>query len=327
MKQIWMFPGQGSQTPGMARHLLNRYPEARRLLEEASGIVGNDLYKLCIRGPLQELIQPEVAEPIIAATQIAYAMVLMQAGFAPRKVAGYSAGEIAACFAAGVISASDAVNIAAIRGRILQKYVDEDSCMVSIMRVDREVIERQLEVFQDIEIAAINADDHFTLVGNRLDTQEFCRAIRSYDPQVTYVDVAGRWHSRRLATAAAEILEAVRDVPFRTPVCSIYCSATGARATSAEELKRNLAQQVALPVRWQSILQSWWDDGDCDVLEIGTGKTLLGMLRRNWKNYAAYCVDSVEATLGSSLSLEKILALELSEVINKKMKRQSDERP
>src|SRR5215472_8135932 len=124
MKQAWLFPGQGSQYPGMGRWLWETDPVAKEILEAAACHSAIPLRSLMMRGSRIELMRPEVMEPAIIAVQTSYVMTLRRHRILPDVVAGYSLGEIGAMFAAGVFSLEDALRIAVLRGRILQVTAD-----------------------------------------------------------------------------------------------------------------------------------------------------------------------------------------------------------
>lgn len=308
----WMFPGQGSQFPGMGRHLMQEFPITRQIMAEAEELSGVHLDAIRLRGPMDAMTRVAVLEPLITATSIGYAQTLLDAGLSPDFVAGYSAGEVTAMYVAGVLTRHDALQVAAIRGRVLSGHTDASVRMVAVSRVERSVVEKiiysQNEVNGWVEVAGWNAPDHVTLVGPD-------RAVRSAESELvaaggetTNVAVSGMWHSSRLMTAAEELHAALLQVPFAAPQIPILTSATGAIETAPAELRRHLADQVALPVQWQSVIGHLRANGVTQFTEVGTGRTLMGLLRRNWPEASQYSVTSVEGRAGNIKPLKRILS-------------------
>ncbi len=313
MNQAWMFPGQGSQYPGMGRRLFTEFQLARETLAEASELCGLDLDALRERGPANELMRPAVAEPLIAATQIAYAQCLQLAGIRPAMVGGYSAGEVAAFYAAGVLSRRDALRAAVVRGTVLEGFVDSATRMVNVSRIANHLTEDVIEELQsnsvsDIEIAAWNAPDSMTLVGSSTSIRNLSIELQAQGGIVSDVSVAGPWHTRRLAAASRQIRKQFAELTFQRPDCLLFLSATGSQETEPYRLTSGLAAQVAMPVLWQHVVEHFWLSGTRDVLELGPGRVLLGMLRRNWIDFSSYSVECVESAAGSIAPFKRLLA-------------------
>ena len=312
MKTAWMFPGQGSQFPGMAKELFENFSCGPEILGEAESLAGFPLDSIRISGPTEALKRPDIAEPLIASVSIAYAQTLADAGFRADFVAGYSAGEVAALFAAGALTRTDALKVAVIRGRVLNHYRDPNVRMVAVSRVPTEIVETCISGFrcetEIVEVAGWNAPDHATIVGTDVAVRWAETVLVGKGAESSEIPVDGMWHSSTLRSAAAELRAELASIPFTAPKIPISTSVCGFTRHSPEELRNDLADQIAAPVRWRPILTHWQSVGVTNVIEVGAGRTLLGLLRRNWTDATAYSVTSVEGRSGNIRPLKRILA-------------------
>lgn len=302
----WMFPGQGLQKPGLGRQLFADFEIAQETLELASEICDHDLAKLRVQGPQARLNEPQIAEPLIAATECAYVQILQNAGIYPTVVAGYSAGEVAAYFSAGVLSLKDALLAATIRGRVLQRFQEEDTRMIAVQKVKRNIVEQCIASRADVCVAGYNAEEHTTLVGEKHLIGQVIRELRTYRSEIADVEISGPWHTPRVQSAVSQIEQALADIEFMKPQCQVYNSATGCAETEPSRLAHNLAKQVAVPVQWQSIVQHWWRRNVRQVWEIGAGQVLT-MLRRNWTDFRSYEALCLESSSGRAVALIRLL--------------------
>lgn len=303
-----MFPGQGSQSTGMGRLLLAEFPQAREILEEASQRCGFDLEYIRAKGPASELARPEVAEPLLAATQMGYASVLMQAGISPDVIAGYSAGEVAAYYSAGVLSQGDALEAAVIRGRVLSQFTSSETRMIAVAGLPWSTLLRVVnQELESIEIAGRNAPDHYTLVGTHISITACATQLRSLGGTISDIHVSGPWHSRSLQMAASEIESQFASLQFSTPKIELFSSRSGKPEVDPLRLFEHLAQQVSQTIQWENIVTQWQSLGVQQYTEVGAGRVLMGILRRNLTNYDEYRVECVESASGSIAVLKRLL--------------------
>ena len=175
----WMFPGQGGQFVGMSRALFSKYPHAREIGEEAEAVTGLPLLRLARQGPAVELARPEVLEPLLAATSIAYVDILHGAGIRPSVVAGFSAGEVGALYAAGVLTRVDALRVACWRGELLRAAAETfPGGMNAVRGLDTHVVRRAAaDADGRVAIAAINAPRHVTITGVHEDLDQLSHTL------------------------------------------------------------------------------------------------------------------------------------------------------
>ncbi len=296
--QAWIFPGQGSQSAGMARGLLKEFAAARHIMEMAEQVSGQPLNRIRQFGPLIDLRRPEVLEPLLTAVNIAYAHYLLDQGINPDAVAGYSAGEVAALHVAGALTLEDALRAATIRGRLLARAVSDSCKMVAVTHLSGEQIldviaERHLN--GSVDIAGWNADDQLTLVGDCEQVLEMERALIRLGGDITSLEVSGPWHSPKIQWLADRIFEELSPIPFESPSIPIVTSLSGCSQREPNVLRRHLAQQVAAPVLWKHILKELQSFGVTRFCELGSGRVLFGLVRRNFVGHDGYEVASAES--------------------------------
>lgn len=281
---VWVFPGHGSQQPGMGRDLLRASAAAREVFAEAEEAAGLPLRTLALNGPADRLARPAALEPALAALGVAQLAVMAELGHAPRAVAGYSAGELVALHAAGVLDRAATLRIAALRGRVLERWPGRFPARMAAVygltpgRV--EAIVGELAARGPIAVAGWNAPDHTTVVGPVLLVEAAERAAREAGGFTTRVDVAGAWHCMAAAEAAARIHEAAGEFEFRAPRIRFLSACTGAPEADPVRLRRCLAEQICTPVRWREVVDGLRSEGHTGFLEFGPGGVLRVLLER-----------------------------------------------
>jgi [acyl-carrier-protein] S-malonyltransferase len=298
MRTAWMFPGQGSQSPGMGRELLKEYPLSRDILDLSEQLSGLPLSKLRLRGPVSELMRPCVAEPLITAISIGYVKVLRSMGLSPDFVAGYSAGEVAAFYAAGVLRLEDAIQIAVTRGKLFEEYSCADGRMVTISGVNFDAVS---EVLADLSaqglpvyLAARNAVRHTTIVGSEAAVRYAEGILSRLGAEINQVNVSGKWHSIHLAPASELLAEKLKQFTFAPPQIPLLTSASGGFRDRTSDLIHDLSIGVSQPVLWQQVIQKLSVAGVKLFCECGAGRTLFGLMRWNGdqlNEYQSICVE------------------------------------
>jgi [acyl-carrier-protein] S-malonyltransferase len=306
MSEVWLFPGQGSQYPGMGRALYQTYAEAREILDTAGRLAELPVAGIAMDGPREKLMQPAVLEPAIVALELSYVEELRRRGSRPDAVAGYSLGEIAALYCAEVVTLVDALAISVLRGRILQKAAIglwRMAAASGLAAVETERIVAEIGAGQALGIAAYNAPGHLAIAGERDAVLRAEAAIAGRGGLTAPIEVAGPWHCSLAASAAIEIQQALEAFHFRPPKIPFYSSMTGALMTAANELRACLAYQICRPVLWNDVLDDLWRRGARRSLEIGPGHVLTGFVRRTWP-LNQYQARFLERENGNSLAPE-----------------------
>lgn len=298
-KMAFLFPGQGSQYPGMGRDLAEKFPAARQVFEEVDEALGFSLSSLCFDGPAETLQLTENTQPAILSVSIAALRALESEGASkPDYVAGHSLGEYSALVAAGAVTLSDAVRTVRARGRYMQEAVPEgQGAMAAVLGASLELIEKVCDEVRDNQVctpANINSANQVVIAGN---SEAVDRAVeklkRAGARRVVKLNVSAPFHcalmmpaQKRLAADLAQLSLDELSIPLISNVDAIAIS----RATDARD---SLIRQVSSPVRWLESMSLLLGAGVNSFVEVGPGKILSGLLRQI--NREARCLNVEDA--------------------------------
>jgi [acyl-carrier-protein] S-malonyltransferase len=281
MSTAWMFPGHGAQYPRMGHSLFRETSQGRRWLVEAEAISGLELGVIASGARPHALKTPSVIEPLLAAVSGAYVDFLRAQGSAPAAVAGYSAGEVSAMYAAGVFDAETCLRIACKRGEILTaaaaKYPGGMMSLHGLPVADVvALVNGRGGGF--VAVAAFHSPHHLTVAGEWDSLSVVVAEARAKGARAVAVDVAGPWHTPLMDPVRPALAVALAQFPFAPAQMPVWTSATGTSSTDPAVLRRALSDAVAAPVRWTAMVDGLLADGVDDFLEVGPGRTLWGLL-------------------------------------------------
>ena len=284
----FLFPGQGSQAVGMGRGLVGSDPFADGLLSLASEAAGQDLARVCLRGPDRLLAETRFLQPALVAVCLALWRRLSDAGVEARAVAGHSLGEIAALAAAGFADPEGAVAMAAARGRLMDAAARErPGAMIAVGGLALEEVERALAGLGErgvLAIAAVNAPTQIAVSGDRALVEEAARRIAAAPSgRATPLRVSGAWHCEHMRPAVAPFLEVARDRlgPSSGAGPLLILGRYGREPRSGEDLAEIAARQLVEPLRWDLAMARIAAEGITDLVEVGPGRVLRGLARLN----------------------------------------------
>lgn len=280
-----LFPGQASQYVGMGADLYENDAPSRELFDAAEERLGLPLKRLCFDGPLTELTETRYAQPAILLTSLACQGYLARRGVAPSVVAGHSLGEYSALVAAGVIDPLRALELVALRGKLMFASGEAiPGTMAAVIGLDRKTVERCCEEAGEgevLQLANINSPEQLVISG-AVDAvkrgMSACEAAGA--KKVVPLTVSGAFHSALMATAAEELGEALKATEFAKGSAPVVPNVTARPTTDGAELRELLIEQLTRPVLWvDSMLALRGVDGG-PILEVGPGKVLMGLMRR-----------------------------------------------
>jgi [acyl-carrier-protein] S-malonyltransferase len=284
--KAFLFPGQGSQEVGMGADLFRSDPEFRALVDGASRVAGEDLERLCLRGPESRLIRSRVLQPLIVCVSLGYLRQLTARGVRPDVVLGHSLGELSALAAAGIVSFEQAVRLAAERGALMDAAASKVAGgMLAVVTSDRERLLRWLAASMPasrIVLANDNAPDQVVLSGPS-EALEACAESLAREALGTChkLSVAGPWHSPFLAEARREFAAFVNSVPFRAPRVPMLFNLTAEAEADPGRIRECMIRILAEPVRWRECMTRLRELGVRELFEIGPGRVLAGLARAN----------------------------------------------
>jgi [acyl-carrier-protein] S-malonyltransferase len=279
-----VFPGQGSQFPGMARELFDQSEAARALLTQANDILGFSLTNLMFEGTEADLRRTDVTQPAVFVHSVA--QFVAQPGLQPAMVAGHSLGEFSALVAAGVLSFADALPLVARRAQAMQAACEEQpGTMAAILGLADEVVERicqEITAAGDVVVAAnYNCPGQLVISGSTDGITKACEAMKvAGAKRALPLPVGGAFHSPLMQSAQAALAEAIERTTFQPAHCPVYQNVDGAPHRDPAEIKANLLAQLTAPVRWTQSVQAMATDGAITFLECGPGKVLQGLVKK-----------------------------------------------
>ena len=287
----FVFPGQGSQYVGMGKALYEVSETARRVFRRADDILGFGLSRLCFEGPEQDLNDTFNAQPAILTVSIACLNVMrerwqaMGQVIAPRYVAGHSLGEFTALVAADVMDFESALLLVRERGRLMKENGNErPGGMLAVLGLEREAVEAvvaEAAASGVITLANANSPGQIVLSGEAAALDRAAELARTRGAvRVVPLPINIATHSPLMARAAAQFAEIVARLPLRQPRIPVVANITGQILTSADDIRKEMADHILKPVQWTASVLEMVTRGSAEFLEIGPGQVLSGLIRR-----------------------------------------------
>ncbi|MBQ2919540.1 MAG: ACP S-malonyltransferase [Bacteroidales bacterium] len=281
MKKAYVFPGQGSQFPGMAKDLYESNETAREMLEKANEILGFRITDIMFEGTADDLKQTKVTQPAIFLHSVIMAKCLPD--FKPDMVAGHSLGEFSALVAAGAMDFEEGLKLVSIRAQAMQKACESvPGAMAAVIALPTEKVDEICASCEGVVVAAnYNCDGQIVISGEKEAVEAACvRMKEAGAKRALPLPVGGAFHSPLMEPARAELAEGIEKAVFSTPVCPVYQNVTAKPSTDPAEIKANLLAQLTSPVRWTQSVKNMLEDGACHFVEIGPGKVLQGLIAK-----------------------------------------------
>lgn len=282
----FIFPGQGSQSVGMLGDLAAAFPQVRATFDEASAVLGRDLWALTSEGPKDALDRTETTQPAMLAAGIAvWRCWQAQGGAAPAVLAGHSLGEYSALVAGGSIGFADAVALVAERARLMQAAVPEgQGAMAALLGLDDDAV-RALCAEQAgnevLEAVNFNAPGQVVIAGDRAAVERAVSASKAAGAKLAKVlPVSVPSHCALMRDAASGLAERLAAVPIAPPSIPVLHNTSVAEAADADGIRDLLARQLHSPVRWVETIRAMGDRGVTVAVESGPGKVLAGLGKR-----------------------------------------------
>ncbi|WP_276500473.1 ACP S-malonyltransferase [Terrimonas pollutisoli] len=290
MKHAYVFPGQGSQFPGMAREHYNNSVFAKKLFEQANEVLGFRISDIMFDGSEEDLKQTNVTQPaVFLHSIIAFKSIdpSTGSGSKPDMVAGHSLGEFSALVANGVLSFDSALQLVAIRAKAMQRACElNPSTMAAILgladdKVEAICAEVQKETGEVVVAANYNCPGQLVISGSIKGVEIACERMKAAGAKRALVlPVGGAFHSSLMEPAKEELQAAIESTDFHNPTCSVYQNVAAKAVFDKEEIKQNLIDQLTGPVRWTQSVQSMIADGASKFTEAGPGKVLQGLVMK-----------------------------------------------
>lgn len=285
MKQAFVFPGQGSQFPGMGKEHYENSAFAKKLFEQANETLGFRISDIMFSGSEEDLKQTKVTQPaVFLHSVIAYKSI---GDAKPDMVAGHSLGEFSALVANGVLSFEDGLKLVSVRALAMQKACEaQPSTMAAVLaladdKVEAICAEVTAETGEIVVPANYNCPGQLVISGSIKGVEIACERMKAAGAKRALVlPVGGAFHSPLMAPAKAELKEAIDSTTFYTPTCPVYQNVVAKAVMDREEIKQNLIDQLTGAVRWTQSVQSMIGNGATKFVEAGPGKVLQGLIQK-----------------------------------------------
>ena len=282
-KAVLLFSGQGAQKVGMGRDLVEAYPSAKALFEEADQVLGRSLTSLMFEGPDEELTRTGNCQPALFLHGLALLKILQEKlpSLEPVAAAGLSLGEMTAHAAAGTFSFQDGLKLVAKRGQLMDEACAANPGSMAAMIGGSEEDVARLAKECDVDIANLNCPGQTVLSGREEGIDQAVAKAKEFGLRMgKKLQVAGAYHSRLMAQAQEKLEVALADAQIGSPTIPVISNFLAAPVEGPDEIRRSLTQQVTGSVRWIETIQLLRAQGHDLFIELGPGKVLAGFMAR-----------------------------------------------
>jgi [acyl-carrier-protein] S-malonyltransferase len=299
-----LFPGQGSQRPGMAARLLQISRAARAVFEEADRELEFSLSRLCVDGDLSELSDNENTQPALLATSVAYFEHLRErlretgSRIVPTLFAGHSLGQFSAAVAAESLPLSDGLQIVRERGRIMKEWAAlRPGGLATIFGLSRDEVQAicaEVSNHEQVNIAVHNAPNQFVISGDMVPLERAMALAKTRGARSIKLPISVPGHTPVMREAADEMERILLRTSFSDPRAPIVSNIHGGLLTSAEDVRAELGGQICAAVEWVRCMGSMVNEGVATFVEIGPGRALSNIAGRFGDNMRFLTVEDAQ---------------------------------
>ena len=296
-----LFPGQGSQTVGMLADVAAQYPQIQTTFDEASKVLGYDLWELVQNGPEEQLNDTRKTQPALLTASVALFRVAKENGLGDvNAMAGHSLGEYSALVCAGVINFADAVRLVALRGEAMQGAVAPGvGAMAAVIGLDDDQIAEICQQQAEDEVVTpvnYNSPGQVVIAGHKDAVARAAEALKAAGAKrVLPLPVSVPSHCELMKPAAEQLRAALKNVDFNTPTVAVINNVDVSANSDEEAIKDALVRQLYYPVRWTETIEKLATMDIEAAYEIGPGKVLTGLNKRITKAFGCTALNSPDA--------------------------------
>lgn len=289
----FLFPGQGSQQPGMGTELLSD-PEISALCDRCAAAAGIDLRGLLTDADDDTLRMTQNAQPALCFVGIGLTMLLRRRGVEPAAAAGHSVGEYAALAAGGAIDPTQVIKAVVDRGKAMAEAAPAGtSSMAAVLGLDAQAVEAALAGMDDAWPANYNTPTQTVIAGTTAGLQGATQRLQAAGAKrVIPLNVSAAFHTPLMAPAAERLRAALDRVEWRAPRVPVMANLTGRPHQGGDRIPHVMEMQLRSPVRWSACVESLVGLGCDTFIEVGPKRALTGMMRELAPGKAAAAVGT-----------------------------------
>jgi [acyl-carrier-protein] S-malonyltransferase len=281
--KAYVFPGQGSQFPGMGKDLYEQSAKAKGMFSRADEILGFELSHIMFEGSEEELKKTKVTQPAVFLHSVISASLIED--FQPDMVAGHSLGEFSALVANQTLNFEDALRLVSIRAQAMQRACElVPSTMAAVVgyQSEEQVEDICASINEEVVVPAnYNAPGQLVISGSLRGIDIAIETLKEAGVRrVIKLPVGGAFHSPLMEPARRELAEGIERTTFHIPVCPVYQNVSAKAEIDPQNIKRNLIAQLTSPVKWTQSVRHMIGDGATEFVEVGPGNVLQGLIRK-----------------------------------------------
>ena len=287
-KTAWVFPGQGSQVVGMGVDLQD-LPAAKAKFELAEKILGWSVLDVC-QGDETTLARTLYTQPCLYVVESILVDLIRSKVGSPQLVAGHSLGEYVALYAAEVFDFESGLKLVKKRAELMNGA--DGGKMAALMKFDRAQLTAALDANADVVLANDNSAAQVVVSGTPEAVEEILAEVKA--KRAIELNVSGAFHSPLMESAAAQFLGELESIDFQEAKIPVISNVNPTPATDSQVLKARLAQQMISSVRWREIMLQLSESGVEEVIEVGPGKVLCGLIKRTCKEIKLEAIGTAQ---------------------------------
>ncbi len=288
-----VFSGQGAQYTGMGKEICDCSPRAAAVFAMADSIRPNTSVQ-CFTADKEELSRTVNTQPCVFTVDLATADAVKELGITPDYVAGFSLGEIVALGFSGMMSYEDAFRLVCKRAELMEKATHEnDGVMLAVMKLTSERVEEICSQFADTYPVNYNSPAQTVVATLAENADKIMEIVKQEKGKAVKLAVSGAFHSPFMHSASVGLADYLADKTLNTPEIPVYSNVTAEPYSgNADDYKSLITRQAENPVQWQKTVENLIANGVDTFIEVGVGKTLVGLIRKINKDVRVFNIEN-----------------------------------